>query len=339
MQPPSWKQRIERIPILGNVVSGLAGVYTLRVWRSNLREHLAQLTQRADEASIRLQEHAARLAELEARTARLEDAASALRAGVSRLEENSTRLEQQGAHLEGRSARLADSVGVFELSLNRMASDLALTRRDMSRLNRHVAVAEATEAASPSPNTDETVDQALHGGLPFEVQALNEGRLTELMSPIQHVLAPIRAKAGADTLHLHALPKALWIPALRGAKQQYGLITALQAADEAGAPPAHELFQAAQEALDAQGVFVASFANPENLIVANERKLADPPGLLLPPAHALQIARQAGFVQSDIVRYDEADESNRLPGTGSAVEQLNQLVCGPRRYALLARND
>src|SRR5690606_23231732 len=118
-------RRPERIPVLGSRISGLAGVYTLRVWRNDMREQQARLAQRADEASIWQQEYAVRLHDLEARALQLTDEAQVLRTSLSRMEE--------------RTARLADSIGVFELKLNRVIDDVAVAWRDLSRMGRYIA--------------------------------------------------------------------------------------------------------------------------------------------------------------------------------------------------------
>src|SRR5690606_14605565 len=52
-----------------------------------------------------------------------------------------------------------------------------------------------------------------HRLAPLSTAQLEGGRLAELMAPIQHVLAPVIASAGAS-LHLHTLPSGTWLQSL-----------------------------------------------------------------------------------------------------------------------------
>lgn len=332
MEQPNWKQRVEQLPVLGSLLSGLRGVFTLRVWRAEMRRDIALLHDRADAASIgqaRLQE---RVDELGRNLGGLDERFVGLVERVQALEQGFERLSE-------RQSQLDDVAMCFRAEVNRCASDLAHARRDIRRLGAEIRFAQE----GPAPQDGRTGETPAGPGacgssgsaVPAALAAGDAADTDALLAPFDHVLASLWSDPQAPIIHLHALPVSRWIDALREAGGNAAAVTALAGADLADAPDPAVLFDAAQAALRPDGVMVVRYANPENLVVAAHCLQADPPLRAVPPARAEILARRAGFVRTGVLRFDADDEAHRLPGEGLAVERLNQLLSGPRSYGVV----
>lgn len=329
MQQPNWKERIERIPVLGNLVAGFKGVYTLRTWRAAIRNDVAGLSH--DHARL-----AEQLALLERKwsddTQQLE---RRLDERFRAMDEAAKLLQSDVGAVRGQNTRIADALGVFQIELNRLHSTLANARRELNELAWSVIQLNPGKPVN-SAHRREGQDSDLKPDCVLRCIAADPQDIAQRVAPFRHALGDRLEQP--SVLHLHVYAADMWLPLLRQEAGRYNLITALDGASATGAPKYDTLLRAVQSALQADGCFVACFANPENLVVASELLQSEAPVQALAPSRACSLALDLGFSHADVVRFDADDETLRLPGEGAAVERINHLLFGPRRFALIARN-
>lgn len=323
MNKESWKARISRLPVVGNIVTGLIGVATLKVWRAAMRDDIRELRQRVEDAERRhaellrhvdeSQEHFRRQME-----GRLD---AAVRSQLEPLLRDGLRaVENKTLHQADRLAHLAQRV-------NACHAETAHLRRTVGAL--------AAELRFPDDAPD-----AAPGDLP-PVAPVREAPLADdaaAQQPYRHLFLPFANDGQARFLALHQYAPESWLMRLR--REQAGSlagITALAGAQALATPELQAVLDAGLRALRPDGILVIQYDNPENLLVASALLQAEPPCHPVSPARAQRLVRDAGFGECAIMRLQADDAAERLEGEGAAIERLNQLLCGPRVFAVVGR--
>lgn len=300
MQQPNWKERLERLPVLGNLLTGLKGIYTLRTWRAQMRDDIARLEQlvRSLEQLMQAQDEI---------------------------------LARAQADMREHGARLGDGFALLEWRFNRLHSELKHAQRGLSQLAWDLGrQAVPDHALAVEPVSPAAGDAAV---LP-QPRTMDASELAQQMAPFRRALEPLPPEE--DVLHLHAYPVDAWLTVLQRERGRYRLITALENTDDERMPLVGTLARHAVVALQPQGCFVLSAPNPENLVVASALMQHEERIPVVLPQRARSAVLAAGFDEVEVVRFD-ADDIAPLPGDGRAIERLNEMLCWPRRYALIAR--
>jgi O-antigen chain-terminating methyltransferase len=88
------------------------------------------------------------------------------------------------------------------------------------------------------------------------------------------------------------------------------------------------------------GVFILETPNPDNLLVGASTFYLDPTHIRPIPSGALRFAVEArGFCNVEVWNLQPLPESARLPeGADGVAARLNELLCGPRDYAVIGRH-
>lgn len=307
----NWKQRLGQVPVLGQLMRALRGVYSLPVWREDLRRDIAGLNERASGLAQQQQAQLERLAEVQ-----------------QTVTAQSGHLAAQLARFDQSRMRQDDAVAGFAQRLHALEADLQHALRGVRQLQLHAVTGLGTplESAPAGPAPAVVKPESLASMTTDEAEGL---------APFAHLLQPLQAAADAQALRLHKSPPATWLTAL-GAQAGAGLavIVALSGLEDDGAPPIARLLEAAQAALAPGGVCIWQMPNPENLSVVAELLLAGGEPRILAPGRAERQARQAGFGNVAVLRFG-ADE----PAAGDAASgnaQWQRLLHGPRQYALVA---
>lgn len=321
MDSSNWKQRLGRIPVLGQLARALRGVYSLPVWRDQLRQDIAQAhahcaaLAQADEAAMR---------RIDAVTQRLEESARRIDTLERAVQERLERHEQA-------RMRQADVAAGLERRLHAMEADLLHALRSVRQLQLHAI----TGAGAPAADAILPRSEPLAAPVRLEDGAIHA---SPHFAPYAHILEPLTAREGTQALHLHDSAPAAWLDSLAArADAGLALITALGGAEDADAAPIESLFDAALGALAPGGVLILQLPNPENLAVAAELLLAEPPARAWTPARAERLARLAGYAEVAVLRFgaDAPADCAELPARDG--ETLSHLLHGPRQYAIVAR--
>ena len=85
------------------------------------------------------------------------------------------------------------------------------------------------------------------------------------------------------------------------------------------------------------GVMIFETPNPENVVVGSNTFYLDPTHIHPLPSELVQfVAAKQGFSKVEILRLHPFDEYEKVADTNGASGRINQLVYGPRDYALIA---
>ena len=305
MDTSNWKQRLGRIPVLGQGLRALRGVYSLPIWREALRRDIAQVHAQSEALAGRLDELAQRCEALER-----------------------TVVERVDAHEQARQ-RQAEVLASMERRLHAMGADLEHALGSLRQLQLHALTGAGASAQATAPAARELLAPV---------------RLADAVSAAparfvhyQHILEPLQAHTDAQSLHLHAAPPAVWLDSLAAqAGAGLAVVTALAGAEEAAAPEAECLLDAALQALAPAGIYIVQLPNPENLAVAAQLLAAAPPVRAWAPARLEHLARLAGYADVTVLRFGAEGWTDDI-GVAPADEALSRLLHGPRQYAIVAR--
>lgn len=332
MDTSNWKQRLGNIPVLGQLARALRGVYSLPIWRAQLRADIAQAQARHAELAESTAQALAQVNEpamrrIDAVIQRLDEMAQRLHEPAERVDAVQQAVHERLAHYEQLRVRQAEAAADMEQRLHAMEADLLQALRGVRQLQlSRLTQAEVTAAeivrppAAPAPVA--LAEVSLHAA--------------PLFAPYTHILTPLAAQTGALALHLHTRPPAAWLDDLAAhAGAGLSMISALAGAEDAGGAPLESLLEAALAALAPGGVLLLQLPNPENLMVAAELMTAEPPARSLLPARAERLVRQAGYAEVAIQRLDA--EVPTAAEYAEAGEVLSRLLHGSRQYAIVAR--
>ncbi|GAA5235915.1 hypothetical protein FOZ76_26235 [Verticiella sediminum] len=342
MARSDWKGRIGRLPVLGNVFTGLRGVWSLSAWRAQLRQQIDALSERSQTLEMRL-------AQAQAGTERAEMASQALEARLVQLEQAVALLEPglqreraaDAARLEERLARVADLQARYAQTLyaheRRLRATSAELRQGLTQMRRVAARQAFAQADLPAP----VPAPALAPACRLAAQALDAFLGPEAepqLAPFQHLLA---AQAGVGE------PRGVLLPAGFASDWAQGLgaftagsLAAVVAPAGAGALQRAELdalLDAAAQALRPDGLLVLAYANPENAVVAGRLVVEAAGAPIWTPPLMERCVRDAGYGEVSVLRY-AADADDGLPAeAGAGFERLERWLFGPRRFAVHGR--
>lgn len=99
------------------------------------------------------------------------------------------------------------------------------------------------------------------------------------------------------------------------------------------------LIDEALRALRPNGILILETPNPDNLLVGASTFYLDPTHIRPIPSGTLRFVVEArGFCDAEVWNLHPMPESARLPeDTGGVAGRLNELLCGPRDYAVIGR--
>lgn len=338
MSLSSWKQKLANLPVLGNLVVGLRGVYSLGTWRAELRQQQSELAARLDAQESRLHGLSQELAELRRDCLSTKESVQRLSTETETLLKHAG--EAQAREERARSARLANTMAWLVQRMDRLDGDLARTRSAFGEQVVHQALtASATAPASDPADAGTFSDKVAASDAP--VLALVSQPLASVLadSPAlerwQHLLTGLPDPAQAQTLCLDQVPVTAWVPALQGwANQEVALIVAThETLTCAAALP--DLLRAANASLAPGGMLLLVLPNAGNLLVAARLLQQDRP-VGLTPGRAAELARNVGLVDVRTLLSDGSELA--IPqGQDAELQNLDQLLTSPARFCLVAR--
>lgn len=352
MNLSAWKQKLASLPVLGNLVVGLRGVYSLGTWRAELRQQQSEHHARLDAQEAMLQGVRQELAGLRQDCADLRSRIVALAEDLTGLQQEASRAQAwQAQTLEERArvARLTNTMAWLTQRLDRLDIDVARTRSVVGQavlreaLNvteARAAVANETGASAPtgvhaSELSEATTRADALVGLKPELQSLSEVlEKSETWQHWQHIFAGLPESAQDRALNLEAVPLAAWTSVLgSGATTDLALIVG-RTSEGPDAASLKELLQAAQAALAPGGMVGLELPNGANLL-AVARALECGRSLGLTPARAAEVAAECGLIDVRTLAFD----GTPLPGSevDSMPADVAQLLAQPARYCLFAR--
>ena len=325
MVQPNWKQKLDTLPVVGNLIAGLRGVFSLRIWREAMRSDIQALRERDGGIESALAQLAGRLDALQAGHEALQSRHESLQRELRRDIDDGMR------SLQGAVGRQADRVAHVERALHAHASDVSHGLRELRRCAAELRFAQAEGGqAEPEPHAPlASANAAASGQAPA-----GEEDEPALRAPFSQILLPFHGEPDAAIVSLHASAPPAWRARLDAvAPGSVAAVLALAGAHTLDAAATQAWLDAAWRALRPDGVLIVQYPNPENLVVASEMLQAEPPCHPLAPARAERLLRATGFGRTTIMRLLPEDEQARLPGEGLAVERLNRLLCAPRAFA------
>ncbi len=330
-----WRERLARVPVLGNLVAGARGMYSLRVWRGQLRRDIVALRDdrdalRADVAALRRDLQALEPQRLDQRReidAHVEHAVTEL---ARRLE--SVRLADLAARddwtrgleasLEARTRQAERRIATADAQAREFAGLTARLRAGLRGLHR--AQADAAPAC------------ALRVG--SLAQALAELAADTHAAVWQQALA--MAADGVPGVAVVVLPAGAssgWAAALRDLPEQsLDAILAPDGAQALGEAAMRELAATAAVALKPAGCLAVRLDNPENAAVALALCAASP-GVIAWTPQALTATWSSSGVEPPAIWRLDADDAPALAGEGPGLDALNRLLGGSRRFVAVAR--
>lgn len=314
MSGSEWKERIGRLPVLGNLLVGARGLWSLRAWRAQLRAEVAALAGRTGAVERRVDSLEARQDQFEqaVATLRVADGAQArLDAIARRQERDALRLHEQARRVETLASTVRQSVA--------QVRQIAVHQR--------FAQGASAPAEGPPPAAAVAV---------IDLAALIDEQGLRLPAEACALLAA-QATPEARAARLPDVDPEGWAAGLRAqAPASLAAVIAERGAGALGRARFDELLDAAAAALRPHGVLVLDFANPEQADVAAQLVAQAAGGTVWTAALVERHLRATGYVEVRVVRHGQ-DEAARLPGEGEAIARLNRWLCGPRRYAVCAQ--
>lgn len=347
MSLSAWKQKLANLPVLGKLVVGLRGVYSLGTWRAELRQQQSELNARLDAQEARLNGLGQELAELRSDYLSTKER-------VQRLSAETETLQQQAAEAQAReesarsansansarSARLASTMSWLVQRTDRLEDDLARARSTLgeTRVRDALAAQPALPAlgqadASTASGDDARPDAPVFALEPQSLASLLAG--SPMLERWQHLFTALPDPAQAQALCLDHVPVTAWLAALRGLSSQEVALVVATHGGPASTVALPELLRAANAALAPGGLLVLVLPNAGNLLVAARLLQEDRP-VGITPGRAAELARDAGLVD---VRTLLSDGSELPAAKSQDAEQhsLSQLLETPARFCLFAR--
>lgn len=329
MSESNWRHTLGRVPVLGNLVTGLRGVYSLRAWRAALRQDIADLRRDLQTLTDRTQAWREDLQSQEARLLKTldeRDAQARERHAQAREVDRAERLawmHETGTRLNAaleRGERRLEAGVAQEAQIRAALSQLQSMLRESQRSPGRAGA--ATVALPPSV----PAASALAALADDQDAASWREWLTPLDPDAQVLLLPDEAPDG-------------WTQGLRAvASGSLGGIAVPAGVRHLDAAAMRAVALAAAAALAPGASLVIRLDNPENAVVAAALCQAGPGVVAWTPEALAQVLRDAGFADVALWRLDAAEPP--IAGEGEATAALNRLLAGPRRFiAVATRGD